>query len=426
MIRHSPPIAALHAAAILAICVWSALHWSGVATACCAAYVVGAEVLWRMTAAPIPWESGKYIISLTFVIAALRMGRHAVWRLDALLYFLMLLPSAVLVVGDHHLPLREIMSRLSFNLSGPLSLSTAVWFFSQQRLRSRDMLRICLAALGPILAIAILTIIGTETARELRFTGESNFATSGGFGPNQVSAVLGLGALLALLSAVNRESRGLIRLSCGAFVLLFATQSAMTFSRGGLYAACLSLALGAPLFLREHRIRRILLSLLSVVAIVAMTVVLPRLDEFTHGKLRDRFHDVETTNRVELAQEDLHLWGEHKVLGIGPGMLQDFRTTEVGASGHTEYTRLLAEHGSLGLISLILLAIMSLRVVTASAEPATRGYRIVLVAWALLSMLHAAMRIAAFGFAFGLACAAIQLSTPVNVRSDRGRRLAPV
>ena len=37
-----------------------------------AAYIVGAEVLWRMTGARVFWEMGKYSISLIFIASMLR------------------------------------------------------------------------------------------------------------------------------------------------------------------------------------------------------------------------------------------------------------------------------------------------------------------------------------------------------------------
>src|SRR5687768_18511591 len=90
-------------------------------------------------------------------------------------------------------------------------------------------------------------------------------------------------------------------------------------------------------------------------------------------------------------------------------MVNDFRSG-VAASGHTGYTRLLTGHGSLGLLAPSRRVMMFLQVLLASAEPVSRGYRIIFVVWALLSILHAAMRIAASGLVFGLGHATLQLT----------------
>lgn len=431
VLRESSAAAGIHALVVLCVSVWAALRWSEVAISCCGAYIAGADVLWRMTGAPIPYELAKYAIALVFFIAVIRMGRRAVWRPLPLLYFAVLLPSAVLVSADQDLSARAVLMRLSFNLSGPLCLCLSVWFLSQQRFRSEDVLRICLSFVGPIIAIAVVTLIATRTATDLIFTNESNTITSGGFGPNQVSIVLGLGALVALLSSVNSSVGTVIRAMCALLVLLFAAQSAMTFSRGGLYSATLAFAAGVPFLLAHRRARRVLIPLGAVIVTAAAWVILPQLEQLTDGKLSERFYQVQATNRGDLIANDLKVWFDHPALGVGPGRVKDFRNENSG-SGHTEYTRLLAEHGVFGAVALGALILMSLRVLLSKGDPMSRGYRVIFITWALVSMLHAAMRIAAFGFVFGLAHATFvmvyrphrEASANSEMASLFGRKLA--
>jgi len=49
LIRVTPTAGTVHALLTFAIAVWALLRWSNVEIACVAAYVAGAEVLWRMT-----------------------------------------------------------------------------------------------------------------------------------------------------------------------------------------------------------------------------------------------------------------------------------------------------------------------------------------------------------------------------------------
>src|SRR5438094_223306 len=56
------------------------------------AYIVGAEVLWRMTKTPGFWEFGKYAASLLFLIALLRHKRFE-FPIPPIIYFVLLLPS---------------------------------------------------------------------------------------------------------------------------------------------------------------------------------------------------------------------------------------------------------------------------------------------------------------------------------------------
>lgn len=59
-------------------------------------------------------------------------------------------------------------------------------------------------------------------------------------------------------------------------------------------------------------------------------------------------------------QTDIEIWSKYVIFGIGPGALKYYRKNVHGRkkSPHTEYTRLLSEHGSFGLIALVLLGLM--------------------------------------------------------------------
>jgi len=404
ILRASPAAATIHASIALAVGIWAALRWDSLAILCCAAYIVGGETLWRMSGARVPYEFGKYAVSLIFLVALARRSRshRAAWRVLPLLYFGLLLPSALLVFADYAVRDRSVVMRLSFNLSGPLCLCVSVWFLSQLKLRAKDIPRLCLAVVGPIVGIAMVTIIATRTAENLVFTDESNTITSGGFGPNQISAILGLGALMALLFTLNRDIKIAGKVIGTGLVLLFVTQSAMTFSRGGLYAAVAAGAAGIPFMMADRRVRRVVFPLIAAIMVIGIGVILPRLDEFTGGKLTQRFEQVQSTNRLGLMLDDLQIWSEHPALGVGPGMVKKFRG-DLAGSGHTEFTRLLAEHGTLGLCSLVILTLMTFQAFLRRGSRFDRGHRFAFLVWALLSMLHAAMRIAAFGFFFGLA-----------------------
>jgi hypothetical protein len=63
-----------------------------------AAYIAGCEVLWRMKKADLPWEMGKYATILILVMAIMRAGKLKRSLLPAA-YFILLLPSCVMIVG---------------------------------------------------------------------------------------------------------------------------------------------------------------------------------------------------------------------------------------------------------------------------------------------------------------------------------------
>ena len=258
LVYRSPALGVLHALVVLAFALRAAVGpperlpqvvWA-------AAYIVGAEVLWRMSQTPIFWESGKYAISLVFLVAIVR---HGFWRVPpgVLLYFVVLLPSCLLAITGNDWA--EARNNLSFNMSGPFALLMCAWFLSQVRLTASEFGRTLLSLLAPLLGVAVVTLFGTVTTEDLVFTRGSNFATSGGFGPNQVSSVLGLGGLLIVLCLLAGKANKWLKASLFALLLLFIVQSAMTFSRGGLYNAGGALLAASVYLLRDSRTRRLLL-----------------------------------------------------------------------------------------------------------------------------------------------------------------------
>jgi O-antigen ligase len=394
-----PALATAHAGVALLVGIWAALRWPLPRVACVGAYIVGGEVLWRMTGAQIPWEFGKYALSLVFVIAVLRLGRHASWQAAPLVYFAVLLPSVLLLMADSALSHVQIVRMVSFNLSGPLSLAVSAWVLSQLELRQEETERILISLIGPITGIAAITLLTTYTTEGLTFTEESNMLSSGGFGPNQVANMLSLGALAALLLAMFANTRQ-PRMVAAALMLLFVVQSAMTFSRGGVYGFLLGVAVFVCLVGSVRALGR-LLTVGAVSLFLVSVIVLPRLNAFTDGALTARFTDTEPAQRKEIVREDLRLWREHPLVGLGPGVGMKHRRVE-SRIAHTEYSRLLAEHGMMGIIAILALCSMVIRQWRRPQKPMDRALGMTLIAWSLFSMAHSGMRIAAFGFAFGL------------------------
>src|SRR6266496_2701291 len=90
--------AAGHALGTLAVGLYLALTARDlIRVACWGAYAVGAEVLWRLAGAPLPWEYAKYSVSLVLLISFLRSGARGVPR-TPVAYFLLLLPAAILTL----------------------------------------------------------------------------------------------------------------------------------------------------------------------------------------------------------------------------------------------------------------------------------------------------------------------------------------
>src|SRR5690606_28387936 len=70
----------------------------------------------------------------------------------------------------------------------------------------------------------------------------SNFATSGGFGPNQVSTALGIGMLVLTLRLFTKSPGLLLKIINIVLLSLVSYRAIVTFSRGGVIAAFMTIA----------------------------------------------------------------------------------------------------------------------------------------------------------------------------------------
>jgi len=115
-----------------------------------------------------------------------------------------------------------------------------------------------------------------------------------------------------------------------------------------------------------------------------------------------------TTGRDVLIRKDLEVFLDNPLLGLGPGgskVSHEFGVHTMVAS-HSEVTRLLADHGCLGLAALLLLGMMAFLSYRRSQNNPERTVKLALLSWCLLVMASNAMRYVAPSFLFGL-CSAV-------------------
>jgi len=364
------------------------------------AYIVSAEILWRMTQAYVFWEFGKYALATVFLTAIIRHGMLRGSMLP-LAYFALLLPSVVLPMAN--IQTDALRMYLSFNLSGPFALMAGIWFMSQIRLTAEQMYRAFLSLIAPAVTAASLAAYGLLTAKVLKFGRESNAMASGGYGPNQVSALLGLGILAAMLYLLLEKRAWRIKVLLFLVVIGLAAQSALTFSRTGLYSAGLSLLLAVFYLARDAQARAKLLLFGAALFLIANYVIFPSLDSFTGGALADRFQNTSLTGRETILQSDLQIWSQNPIFGVGPGRSTFSRgDTYRESASHTEFSRLLAEHGLFGLAALLLLVTMGWQHWRRARTAQAKAITLAMLSWSGIFMFSTAMRLAAPAFVIGL------------------------
>lgn len=416
-----PLIATAHALGTTGIGAYWAMQGKIMRVAWTGAYIAGCEVFWRMSDAIIFWEYGKYSVILIFMMTLVRL-RYVRLPMLALGYFLLLVPAIPFALGDEH-GLAGARQQISFNLSGPLCLFVAAWFFHHVKFDRTQLTVLLLVLAAPIAGVGAISTFTTVTAENLVFYGQSNVATSGGFGPNQVSSTMGLGITCGLLWVLLSSGGSLKRYLMMMIVLLMVAQTGLTFSRSGLGLALLSSVAAGFYLIRNPRTRVAFLMMAVVFFAFVQFAMIPYLDSFTGGMFSTRFSDPSTTGRTELALMDLQIWQENLLVGVGPGQATPLRR-ELGHWGaaHTEFTRVLAEHGILGALSSLMMVGLVIVNFLRTRGAMNRGVVAAFAVYGLAFMTLNAFRIAAPAVAIGLTCAAYAIESGVA----RGRRAGPL
>ncbi len=364
------------------------------------AYIAAGEVLWRMSRAYLLWEYSKYaIVAIIFVAIIVEWSRReeprrlrSSWPL---LLLVTLVPASVMAIL-YYGP-AEARDPLSFNLSSYVALIALALYLWDRPVNRDTSIRMFLSIIAPTVGITFLAIYYTITDLDsLVFLGAANWVTSGNYGPNQVSNMMGLGALLGSMLFI------MIPRAWGARAFIFITtlfmlaQGVLTFSRGGIYSFVLAAVVFGLHLTTTPRARRRFLVLTVLFAVVLFAFVYPFLDQFTGGSLSDRFSSLDTTGRLEVATADLQVFKDNPVLGVGVGRSLEYHATINGIplAAHTEFTRLLAEHGLFGILAMLFLIWMLAKRYAANRPGLGRGMTAAFSVWAMSIMGHSAMRLA--------------------------------
>lgn len=413
----SGAIITAHAAVTTVIAVWVVATTSRIGVVLtCAAYVVGSEVFWRLPGATVPWMWGTYLASALLIGGWFRLIR-AKADIAPMAFLACLAPGAALTVLSSDLDTAR--DSLAFNISGPVLLAVTVSVCSRIRSTREGVERLLWWLVAATLLVSGAAISAAPRLAALDFTSESNLATSAGFGPNQVSLVLGVGVVATLL-IVLCNSRPSTTVLATAVLLLLVTQAVLTFSRTGPFLAVLAAV--AAVVGGSRSIPRAVSNLTrgALVVVVLVLLIGPRIESLTGGQASQRFGTAQTSHRDEIAAADLSIFADYPLLGTGVGGSPEARARHGlrGSPSHTEQTRLLAEHGLFGLVALALLIYMAVQAVRRQVSAPGRRWALCWAIWSLAAMTVAANRLGVVPYAFGLGAILILPEPQSETRSS--------
>ncbi len=379
-----------------------------------AAYVVGIEVLFRMNAGGFGYEFGKYAVCLFLIFGILVGVKKKKISYIFVVFILLMLPSIFFVEYSSFEYERQM---ISFNLSGPICLGISAIYFYNRRLNPIQLRKVFLALLYPITAMSIFVYFRSGNLENVNFSTESNFVASGGFGPNQVSTIFGLGILI--IAAAYFLNIRLFKIKYLNMILLmaFLIRGLATFSRGGMLAPMAAIIVCIIIMTLtdrrfQSRVNKIVYAFLVifVVGFVGFNYV----NDVSGGMLEMRFKGESQFNkqksnmfsgREEIFDEDLEIFKDNVLTGVGPGLASDKREEISGnqAAAHIEYSRLLAEHGIFGAVAIFIIVLMPVRNFFQSKSTDEKILLILCVIFVFITLGHAAMRTAAPAFIYGFA-----------------------
>jgi flagellar biogenesis protein FliO len=375
-------------------------------------YVVGLEILFRMRSDGSLYDLGKYSV-IYFCILSFGFIRI---NLKAWPYFLILLlfiPGIVLTVNTFFFEI-DVRKKIMFNLLGPFSLVIASLYTYNKSITLKKLNDCLFVAAGPLVSILTLIIVFTPSNKEEVFSSTtSNFVTSGGFGPNQMSVILGLGIFIFFIQFFFNSKDKVFSYLCLFLVFVFAYRGLITFSRGGMLTAlAMVLTFCYTIFkLLNKQARSKFLVVFSILIVLATSAWL--YSSYQTGGLIDkrynnqdaagRAKESQMSGREDIMETDLKFFYENPVFGVGPGIGGMMRGEEglQGVQAHSEPTRLLAEHGSLGLIILLLLIFVPIVKYFRFRQYHHVYFFPFLIFWGL-TINHAATRIVAPGVLYAL------------------------
>ncbi len=368
-------------------------------------YSTSFELLARMshTSPYIPYELGKYLLFVLLIFGILKGYRKG--YIGWLMLFA-LLPATLFGSSGE-----SLFKNIVFNLIGPINVALAVIFFRKQSMQLGPFIEVMRLMVYPLVSVLAYTILQTPNLDTIEFKLGANFETAGGFGTNQVSTALGLGAFAIFIFLWFRwELTGYRWLDIILFVV-FIFRGLLTFSRGGMLGVALGivtvLLFGHGYNLAKTGSNPIKSIVMIMVLMLALILTFNYADRITKGQLSLRYKgetaatirgtkqkdlNTFTSNRLEILKDDLKLWKNNPVLGVGVGASKRLRNSSKEYLSHIEISRLLAEHGILGLIYTIILLSLGFNLYRNRKYETFSVVLFALFIVAMFTTFHAAMR----------------------------------
>lgn len=400
-------------------------------------YVMGVELQGRMLQADpfLPYQLGSYFMLVVYTTLIFDHYKTAKTHIGFVL-FLLCLPGLFMIQSD-------FQNRFVGVFSGIFSMALGSIYFSRQRYTREDLMYFMKGAVLPVVTMLTYLFFKTIPVSEIEFTLTSSFKTSGGFGPNQISTILGAAACFIILpSLIGGQLFRTFKFINYALLALLLYRGLLTFSRGGMLG-CLLAVLLAYLYLASTDVKKLGSFLLRLGVFVLLGyAVFQYSDALTGGKLSLRYKGetggtlegtkekdmrAMTTGRSDIIAAEWQIFMEHFWVGVGPGNGYNARGAIYGknVTSHTEASRLISEQGLPGLLIVIIFLFYPFYRIHKSHTKEERYYLIAIFTLAIFTSFHSGMRTILTPVLWGLGCADFRFFTIPAVKTQSVSLTAP-
>jgi hypothetical protein len=311
------------------------------------AYIVGSEVFLRMTGGSLLYESAKYEVMIFLALGMFYSGfsKNAIpyW-----IYLLLLLPGVFIAVETLNLE-TNLRKAIAFNISGPICLGIASIYCYNRKILLSQLSNILLTLALPVFSTTIYLILYAPNLKDVLMGTGSNMETSGGFGPNQVATVLGIGMFI-FFSRLLFESKTKLLIIVNLVVLFNITyRGFVTFSRGGMLTGfIIIILLLVYVYFNVKTYKKIKLLGFFSFMIVALIFTWLYTSNQTGGLINKRYSNQDAAGRVketnltgreEIWDSEIADFIDHPVFGIGVGKALEVRQEKYGGviiASHSE------------------------------------------------------------------------------------------
>ena len=374
-----------------------------------ATYIVGAEVFLRMTHGNFFEQYAKYGV-IVFLTLGIYFKGFSKKSLPYWIFLLLLLPGVFMSFFTLRYE-TDIRKAITFNIIGSVTLFFSALYCYDNKISFQRLLDALRTMVYPLVSMLVYMFFYTPSVRDVVTNTESNFETSGGYGPNQVSTILGLGIFLFYVKFILHSKNTFTRILNLVFLIAITFRGIVTFSRGGIITGLLMvMVLTVILFFKVTNKAKSKISGIVAMLIIGFAGVWIYTSIQTGGLIDKRYANQDAKGRVKeskltgreaLIESEFNMFLDNPIFGIGVGKNKEYREeiTGIEAASHNEISRLLAEHGMFGIFALLVLIVTPLFLYINNQQ---NIFVVCFIIFWALTINHAAMRLAAPAFIYAL------------------------